>query len=525
MSDVLFGQSYYLRFDPKLWAAMQPYPPLGTLYAASYLRSRHYEVALFDAMLAGSEDEWARALDGTSPRFAVIYEDNFNYLSKMCLLRMRQAAFRMIELAKARGCTVIIAGSDPTDRAELYLSHGAHFVLNGEGEVTLAELLDRLCGRSEVPLDSIRGMTFRDASGDGIVVTPRRPDLTDLDVLPRPAWDLVDVGRYREIWSARHGYFSMNMATSRGCPYHCNWCAKPIWGQRYNVRSPESVVGELEWLKETYQPDHIWFVDDILGLKPGWVQDFADRVDESSVRTPFKSLCRVDLLLRGDTVAALQRAGAEVVWVGAESGSQRILDAMDKGTRVDQTREAVRRLHAAGIKVGFFLQFGYPGETRADIAATLQLVRDCRPDDIGMSVSYPLPGTKFHRAVQEQLGRQQNWVDSGDLAMMYRGPFSTAFYRKLHAVLHHEFRMRQAWAQLTGGKAGLAGDAGGRRRGTGRPRLLPSVLYHAAALPVSRLQLALRARSRHRGLAPLPPFMTAEAAANPTPQHDSLVGS
>src|SRR5260370_355277 len=186
MSDVLFGQSYYLRFDPKLWAAMQPYPPLATLYAASYLRHRNYEVALFDAMLAGSEDEWARALDGTSPRVAVIYEDNFNFLSKMCLLRMREAAFSMIERASARGCTVIVAGSDATDRAELYLSHGAHFVLNGEGEVTLAELLDRLCDRNEVPLDSIRGMTYRDKSGDGIVVTPRRPDLTDLDVLPLP---------------------------------------------------------------------------------------------------------------------------------------------------------------------------------------------------------------------------------------------------------------------------------------------------------------------------------------------------
>jgi len=164
--------------------------------------------------------------------------------------------------------------------------------------------------------------------------------------------------------------------------------------------------------------------------------------------------------------------------------------------------------------VGFILQFGYPGETRADIAATLQLVRDCRPDDIGMSVSYPLPGTKFHRAVRAQLGLQQNWVDSADLAMMYRGPFSTAFYRKLHSVLHHEFRMRQAWARLTGG------SAAGRR-----PRLLASVLYHAAALPVSRLQLALRARRRHRGLAPLPRFMSAQAAANPTPQHDSLTGS
>src|SRR3989441_11161514 len=125
MSDILFGQSYYLRFDPKLFEAMQPYPPLGTLYAASYIRSRNYEVALFDAMLAESELEWAKALDREQPRFAVIYEDNFNYLSKMCLLRMRQAAFRMIELAAERGCLPIVAGSGRTGRAGADLGRGA----------------------------------------------------------------------------------------------------------------------------------------------------------------------------------------------------------------------------------------------------------------------------------------------------------------------------------------------------------------------------------------------------------------
>src|SRR5216684_7440045 len=155
MSDVLFGQSYYLRFDPTLFEAMQPYPPLGTLYAASYIRSRNYEVALFDAMLADSEIEWAAALDREQPRFAVIYEDNFNYLSKMCLLRMRQAALRMIELAHDRGCLTIVAGSDASDHPGTYLSRGAHFVLTGEGEVTLRELLDRLCGRTRTPLDGI----------------------------------------------------------------------------------------------------------------------------------------------------------------------------------------------------------------------------------------------------------------------------------------------------------------------------------------------------------------------------------
>ena len=108
MSDILFGQAYYLRFDPKLWEAMQPYPPLGTLYAASYLRSRGYDVALFDAMLAASEQQWAQALRREQPRFAILYEDHFNYLTKMCLLRMRQAAMTMISMARVRGCTVIV---------------------------------------------------------------------------------------------------------------------------------------------------------------------------------------------------------------------------------------------------------------------------------------------------------------------------------------------------------------------------------------------------------------------------------
>ncbi|HEX5503589.1 MAG TPA: radical SAM protein [Thermomicrobiales bacterium] len=510
MPDVLIGQSYFLRFDPKLWEAMQPYPPLGSLYAASYLRERGYDVAFFDAMLAASEAEWARALDAARPRFAVLYEDNFNYLSKMCLLRMREAAATMIAAARERGCTVVAAGADATDHADLYLGYGADYVLLGEGEETLGELLDGLTGRDDTPLAAIAGLARRD--GDEAVCTARRPDLKDLDALPFPAWDLVDVARYREVWRGRHGYFSMNVVTSRGCPYHCNWCAKPIWGQRYHVRGPENVVAELRWLKETYAPDHIWFVDDIMGLKPGWTERFADLVAVEGARIPFKSLQRVDLLLRGDTIGALARAGARTVWVGAESGSQQILDAMDKGTRVEQIAEATRRLHDAGIAVGFFLQFGYPGETRADIEATLQMVRDCRPDDIGMSVSYPLPGTKFHRAVQEQLGVRQNWLDSNDLAMLYQGPFTTAFYRQLHVVLHKEFRARRTWADLRA----AARRPATLRRGDARCAL--AAAYHAATLPLARRRLDRLARAPHRGAAPLPPTMSAEAAARPSPQ-------
>src|SRR5690348_15306998 len=180
---------------------MQPYPPLGSLYAASYLRSLGYEVSFFDAMLAASVAQWGEALDRVQPRFAVLYEDNFNYLSKMCLLRMREAAFQMIAMARERGSTVIVAGSDATDHAEMYLARGAHFVVRGEGEHTLGELLHALTGRGDAPLQSIQGLTFRAVTDAGsIVQTPARPDIRDLDALPFPAWDLVDLARYREIW-------------------------------------------------------------------------------------------------------------------------------------------------------------------------------------------------------------------------------------------------------------------------------------------------------------------------------------
>jgi len=436
MTQILLGQSYYLRFDPKLWEALQPYPPLGTLYAASWLRQHGYEVALFDAMLAESEAEWEVALDEHKPRYAIIYEDNFNYLSKMCLLRMREAAFKMIEMAKTRGCVVILCGADATDHYAEYLEKGADYCLLGEGEETLIELMNQLSGKRET--NHIIGVASR-----GTVRPTRRPDITNLDKLPFPAWDLVDIGKYRSIWMKRHGYFSMNMVTTRGCPYHCNWCAKPIWGQRYNSRSPENVAAEMKWIKENFSPDHIWFADDILGLKPKWIETFAALLVEADAIIPFKCLQRADLV-NENTAAALAKAGCKTVWVGAESGSQKILDAMDKGDTVEDIYNAARLLRENGIEVGFFLQFGYPGETWEDVQKTLTMVRECAPDDIGISVSYPLPGTKFFERVKLELGEKQNWVDSEDLAMLYRGPFPTEFYRVLHGRVHYEFRARKA---------------------------------------------------------------------------------
>jgi anaerobic magnesium-protoporphyrin IX monomethyl ester cyclase len=371
MTDLLLGQAYYLRFDPKLLQARQPYAPLGTLYAASCLRERGHRVALFDAMLAGSVDEWRVALARHRPRIAVIYEDSFNYLSKMCLLRMREAALEMIDHAARARVPVVVSGSDATDHPDLYLRRGAAAVIIGEGEVTLAELADGLlAGRA---IDEVAGIAHLDDAG-AVRRTGARPFIRSLDQLPRPAWDLVDTDRYRAIWRERHGFYSMNLATTRGCPYHCNWCAKPIYGQRYATRSPEAVVDEIAWLKQHFAPDHLWIVDDVFGLKPGWVEAFAALVNERRVRVPFRCLMRADQVT--DSVArALADAGCRMLWMGAESGSQKVLDAMEKGLRVDDIRRASRLLQANGVDVGVFLQFGYPGETWDDIEATLQLTR------------------------------------------------------------------------------------------------------------------------------------------------------
>ncbi len=236
MTQILLGQSYFLRFDPKLWDAMQPYPPLGALYAASYLREHGYRVALFDAMLAESEEEWARALDEHRPQYAILYEDNFNYLSKMCLLRMREAAFKMIDMAKARGCTVILCGADVTDHYTTYLEKGADYILIGEGEETLVELLSHLSAGQD-PTQLIGLATAQTP------VVRRRPDISELDQLSFRAWDLVDIEKYRTIWLKRHGYFSMNMVTTRGLSLSIpTGVPKPIWGPTLSFPPPRKNV-------------------------------------------------------------------------------------------------------------------------------------------------------------------------------------------------------------------------------------------------------------------------------------------
>jgi len=447
MLNIQVAHSYYLKYDSKQWERGKPYPPLATIQVAAFLRRMGHRVTLFDAMLAEGVEAYEQSLPLHHPEVLVVYEDNFNFLTKMCLSRMREAACRMIALGRGCGARVIVAGSDASDHPEAFLAAGADVVLSGEGIAALAQLIDRLNRNPDRDVrdwaGGVPGVSFLE---DGQLQTIRigvQPP--DAQLTGQPAWDLVDIERYRAMWRERHGYFSLNMNASRGCPFHCNWCAKPIWGNHFRRRGAFLVAEEMSHLKHAFHPDHVWFADDIFGFHADWVDEFAEHLLGNDGRVPFTIQTRADLVTER-MAAALERAGCAEAWIGAESGSQQVLDRMDKGTRVAKLIEARKRLGSHGIRVGFFIQLGYLGEQLSDLLATRELVALAAPDDIGVSVSYPLPGTRFYEQVKTQLGAKDHWRDSGDLAMMFRGTYDSAFYRSVRDLLHEQVVLQQTGA-------------------------------------------------------------------------------
>jgi anaerobic magnesium-protoporphyrin IX monomethyl ester cyclase len=445
---VFLAHSFYLRRDAKQLERLKPYPPLTTLLAASMLRDAGHPVELFDATFKEGVSSFEAMLDRSAPSVVLLIEDNFNFLTKMCTENRREDALSMIAAAHARGWRVAINSPDAADNAGLYLAAGACAILTGEGEFAADEFVRAV--QAGTDLTSVAGLILSDDAG-GLRRTPARLSSPDLDALPFPAWDLVDAAAYRATWLRAHGYFSWNAAASRGCPYACNWCAKPTFGRRYKQRSPGSVAEELRRLREQIAPDHIWFADDIFGMTPEWIREFAYEVARRDARIPFMMQSRVNLITQ-PVASALRAAGAQEVWLGVESGSQRVLDAMDKGSHVDTARVATRNLRREGIRACWFLQLGYPPEDWNDILLTRDLVRDEAPDDIGVSVAYPLPGTAFFERLSANLGPRRNWRDTDELAMLFPGAFDTEFYREVRNALHLDVSLRRTgeagWSEL-----------------------------------------------------------------------------
>ncbi len=408
---LLLTHGYFLADDPKERDIMKPYAPLGLLSLSAYLKQRDHRVDVYDSTFGTREELFAMLRDGT-PGVLGIYGT----------LMTRAGVLAIARAGSAAGWRVVLGGPEPSNYAEEYLRCGAEAIVAGEGERALDALL------SGAPLPSIAGLIYRDSGG-----TVRRTGPADLienlDSLPWPDRDAIDIDRYLAAWRGRHGMGSVSLITARGCPYHCNWCSHSVYGKSHRRRSPARVAEEVEFLLGRYSPEMLWIADDVFTIHHGWLFDYAAEMRRRGLRPPFECITRADRI--NERVAAtLAELGCFRVWIGSESGSQRILDRMERGVTLDQVRNAVRWCKQVGIATGMFLMWGYEGEQLEDVLATANHVRECAPDVCLTTVSYPIKGTPYYERTSDRLVRIGAWADTTDREIRIRGRHSRAFYRK-----------------------------------------------------------------------------------------------
>ena len=440
--DLLLTHGYFLAEDPKEQLIMKPYVPLGILYLAAYLERAAFSVEVFDTTFRRIADLEERLRQG--PPSVVGFAAN---------LMTRANVVRLARVAKESGWTVLLGGPEPPNWPEQYLAAGADVVVDGEGEETLAELLPLLRAHGPDPavLSRVNGLVFRGADG-ALARTPPRAKVADLDALPWPAREKVDVARYLETWRTAHGAGSLSLITARGCPFRCNWCSHGVYGYSHRRRSPAAVADELAFLVETYRPEQVWYADDVFNIKASWLVEYAAELERRGLRVPFECICRADRMTE-EAAAALARLGAYRVWIGSESGSQRILDAMERGVTVQQVKDATALLKRHGIETGMFLMWGYEGEELADIEATVALVKDALPDVFFTTVSYPIKGTKYFEKVADRAVATTAWETGSDRDFAVRGRHSRRFYDEATKYLRrsveaHRLRSERGLARL-----------------------------------------------------------------------------
>ncbi|HWB86675.1 MAG TPA: radical SAM protein [Bryobacteraceae bacterium] len=431
--DLLLTHGYFLTEDPKELEIMKPYPPLGILYLSSHLRSKGFDVEVYDSTF-GSRAELLGIFEKAAPCVVGIAAN----------LMTRRNALDLTAAARAAGCTVVVGGPEPANYAREYLDAGAQVVVEGEAEITMEELLPALEKNDLSALAQVRGISFR-APGGQIARTQPRELIANLDAQPWPDRERIDIGRYLRAWRERHGVGSVSVITARGCPYHCRWCSHSTYGTTHRRRSPGNVADEVEAVVARYQPDMLWMADDVFTIHRGWTLQYAAELKRRGLWIPFECITRADRL-SAELADALAAMGCFRVWIGSESGSQRVLDAMQRGVRVEQVRNAVRLCRERGIQTGMFLMWGYEGEELEDIEATVEHVKTCLPDVFFTTVAYPIKGTPYYNEVAPRLVRDIVWPQSTDRDFKIRGRHSRRFYSHADTLLKSEVALHRLGA-------------------------------------------------------------------------------
>jgi anaerobic magnesium-protoporphyrin IX monomethyl ester cyclase len=455
--DILLSHGYFLSADAEEQRVMRPHPPLGLLYLSSHLKARGVDVGVFDGTFRRVED-FETCLRRHRPPVVGLAVN----------LMTKRTALGMIAAARAAGARVVLGGPDPPHYAEQYLAAGADVVVIGEGEQTLEELLPRLQAGDANRLEDIPGVIFtraRTGTADDIVRTAPRTLLPTLDAQPFPDREAVDIDRYLTAWRSRHGFGPVSLITARGCPYSCTWCSRSVFGTTHRRRSPANVADEVEHILSRYRPDRLWYADDVFAIHRGWTLAYAAEVQRRRLRRPFECISRAERIDE-DVADALAELGCWRVWIGSESGSQRVLDAMDRRVTVDRVVDAATMLRRRGIQVGMFIMLGYDGEDVDDLRATIALLKRAAPDIFLTTVSYPIKGTPYYDRVAERLHSSKAWHESTDRDVTVLGrpaPRYYGFARRWitgEVARHEHWRQRRYLRSMRAGASALVGRVG-----------------------------------------------------------------
>ena len=400
--DILLANAYMLALDAEEQRVMRPHPPLGLLYLASHLKSRGVDVGVFDGTFQSLQ-----AFDD------VLHREKPPVVGVAVNMMTKRNALAMIALAKQRGATVVVGGPDPPYHAEAYLNAGADVVVIGEGEHTLEELL-RTTDRT-----AVNGIAFKSPDG-AMVRTAPRALMPSLDEQPFPDRSAIDLPAYLRAWRERHGVGTVSLITARGCPYTCTWCSRSVFGETHRRRSVANVADEVEAIVERYRPERLWYADDVFAIHHGWTMAYARELEKRRLRLPFECISRAERI-DDDVADALVSLGCFRVWIGSESGSQRVLDRMKRKVSVDQVRTTAARLHRRGIEVGMFIMLGYDGEEVRDLEDTVDHLKRTSPDVFLTTVSYPIKGTPYYDAVADRLSSPKPWHQGTDRDLVIKG--------------------------------------------------------------------------------------------------------
>jgi radical SAM superfamily enzyme YgiQ (UPF0313 family) len=455
MTDVLLTHGYFLAEDEKERQIMKPYPPLGLLYLSAYLKARGYSVEVYDSTF-GEKAELLRKLSA-----------GHGVLGIYTNLITRKAVLEIIRAAKDSGWSVVLGGPESASYTQEYLAAGADVVVIGEGEATLTEVLTALPSCGTRRLHAVRSIAFKDEAG-AIVHTPERTRIPDLDSLPLPDREAIDHQKYLDVWREHHGASSINLITARGCPYRCRWCSHAVYGYSHRRRSASRVAEEVAWIVDRYDPDQLWYADDVFTISHPWLTQYAQQLGQRGLHLPFETITRADRLQSAAAVATLRELGCYRIWIGSESGSQKILDAMERGVTVEQVRRSVKLAQDQGIEVGMFLMWGYEGEEMEDIAATVDHVKASNPNIFFTTVSYPIKGTPYFEEVEEKVQLPQPWDEASDRDYVVTGRRGKDYYRLADIWLRSEVEAARLAATDPDRAAALYAAARNAREEMGR---------------------------------------------------------